>query len=187
MPSRQTIAVLGAGVLGRRIASVFLAGGHEVHIRDPSSQALSDAAAFIDSHRDEFTALTPTPHPSSGIYQTFTDIEPAVADADFVIEAVPEKLPLKVETFAEVDRCAKKPECVIASNSSSFKSSLMIEHVCKERRDKVLNVHFTMPPGIRTVELMTDGDTRNEVFEYATELLKGCGMVPVTARKESTG
>ncbi|KAL4811365.1 hypothetical protein BDV18DRAFT_165453 [Aspergillus unguis] len=183
----QTIAVLGAGVLGRRIASVFLAGGHKVHIRDPSAQALSDAAAFIDEHRADFTALVPSPYPTSGNYETFTEIEPAVADADFVIEAVPEKLPLKIETFAEVDRCARKAGCVIASNSSSFKSRLMIEKVGEQRRDRVLNVHFTMPPGIRTVELMTDGETRDEVFEYVTELLKGCGMVPVTARKESTG
>ncbi|KAL5043097.1 hypothetical protein BDW71DRAFT_130123 [Aspergillus fruticulosus] len=182
----RPIVVLGAGVLGRRIASVLIAGGHTVHIRDPSAQALHDAALFVDAHLHEFTAITPTPRPAPGTYKTFTEIPPAVAEAWLVIEAVPEKLPLKVDTFAEVDRHAPG-DCIIASNSSSFKSSLMMEKVGVERKERVLNIHFTMPPETCTVELMTNGQTRPELFETLSEMLKGCGMIPVTARKESTG
>ncbi|KAL4934224.1 3-hydroxyacyl-CoA dehydrogenase [Aspergillus undulatus] len=182
----RPIVVLGAGVLGRRIASLFVAGGHTVHIRDPSAQALHDAAEFIDTHRDEFSAITPAPHPVSGTYETFTEIPLAVANAWLVIEAVPEKLPLKIETFAEVDRHAPA-DCIIASNSSSFKSRLMLDKVARERRERVLNMHFTMPTAIRIVELMTDGETRPELFESLSTTLRACGMIPVTARKESTG
>jgi 3-hydroxyacyl-CoA dehydrogenase len=182
----RPIVVLGAGVLGRRIAAVLIAGGHTVHVRDPSTQALNDAASFINAHLHEFTAITPTPHPVPGTYKTFVEISSAVAGAWLVIEAVPEKLPLKIDTFAEVDRHAPA-DCIIASNSSSFKSSLMVERVSEQRKQRVLNIHFTMPPQIRTVELMTNGQTKSELFVTLSEILKGCGMVPVTARKESTG
>ncbi|KAJ6035396.1 hypothetical protein N7460_009571 [Penicillium canescens] len=181
----RPIVILGAGVLGRRIASVFIAGGYTVHIRDPSPQALKDAATFIDAHHGEFTAITPK-HPASGTYATFTEIPPAVQNAWLVIEAVPEKLDLKISTFAEVDKNAPA-DCIIASNSSSFKSRLMLDGVRKERRERVMNMHFTMPPGIHTVELMTCGETKTELFGELSEVLNKCGMVPVTARRESTG
>jgi 3-hydroxyacyl-CoA dehydrogenase len=63
----------------------------------------------------------------------------------------------------------------------------MLDDVSQTRRERVLNMHFTMPPGIRTVELMTCGETKPELFGELSEILKGCGMVPVTARRESTG
>ncbi|OGM46319.1 putative 3-hydroxyacyl-CoA dehyrogenase [Aspergillus bombycis] len=184
-PSSRPVVVLGAGVLGRRIASVFLAGGYNVHIRDPSPKALSDASSYIDSHLQDFRALTPSQR-TAGTYKTFTEIPAAVSDAWLVVEAVPEKLPLKISTFAEVDRNAPA-DCIIASNSSSFKSRLMLDEVKPERRERVLNMHFTMPPAIRTVELMTDGETSEKLFTLLTVVLKECGMVPVTARRESTG
>ncbi|KAL3458632.1 3-hydroxyacyl-CoA dehydrogenase [Aspergillus heterothallicus] len=189
MTSSQSrpVVVLGAGILGRRIASVFVAGGYKVHIRDPSAAALTAAAEFIDANRSAFTALTPTPHPASGEFETFTDLPAAVIDAWLVVEAVPEILELKTDIFGEVDQYAPA-DCVLASNSSSYKSGLMVDKVKDGRRAQVLNMHFTMPPGIRTVELMTcGGETRAEVLEEMSRVLARCGMVPVTARKESTG
>ncbi|KAL4882951.1 hypothetical protein BJY04DRAFT_185475 [Aspergillus karnatakaensis] len=189
-PMTRPVTILGAGVLGRRIASVFLAGGHKVHIRDPSPQALQDTAKFIDTHLADFTAILPlttTPFSTSPpSYATFTEIPPAVADAWLVIEAVPEKLDLKIATFAEVDAHAPS-DCIIASNSSSFKSRLFLDGVSEERKQRVLNMHFTMPPGNRTVELMTCGETEDALFEMLSGVLKVCGMVPVVARRESTG
>ncbi|KAL4896210.1 3-hydroxyacyl-CoA dehydrogenase [Aspergillus ambiguus] len=185
-PSKtRPVVVLGAGVLGRRIAAVFAAGGYKVHIRDPSAQALSDASAYIAAHIGDFTAHTPS-QPTPGSVATFTEIPAAVADAWLVVEAVPEKLELKVRTFAEVDAHAPA-DCVIASNSSSFKSRLMITEVSAARRACVLNMHFTMPPAIRTVELMTDGETDPALFPMLSAVLAECGTVPVTARRESTG
>ncbi|KAM0545398.1 hypothetical protein ACHAPJ_011382 [Fusarium lateritium] len=186
-PSKtRAVVVLGAGVLGRRIASLFLAGGYTVHIRDPSPQALADAVEYIDAYRADFTAAVHSKPSTQGSFQVFTELPAAVANAWLVIEAVPEKLPLKVSTFAEVDR-ATPADCIIASNSSSFKSRLMVDEISAERRKKVLNMHFTMPPDIRTVELMTDGETDEELFPILSDVLRECGTVPVTARRESTG
>ncbi|KAK1773872.1 hypothetical protein QBC45DRAFT_426548 [Copromyces sp. CBS 386.78] len=64
----------------------------------------------------------------------------------------------------------------------------MLDKVRSDERKKwVCNVHYTMPPTIRTVELMTSGHTHPEIFPFLSEVLKQCGMLPATARKESTG
>lgn len=183
----RPIVLLGAGVLGRRIAATFLAGGYTVHIRDPSSAALADAESFIAAQLLSFVAVLPKTGAihASGSLRTFTEIAPAVQGAWLVVEAVPEKLELKKTTFAAVAASAPA-DCVLASNSSSFKSRLMVEGLDKWR-ERTLNMHFTMPPAIRTVELMTDGETRHELFRVLSEVLRECGMVPVTAKRESTG
>jgi 3-hydroxyacyl-CoA dehydrogenase len=182
----RPVAVIGGGVLGRRIGCIFIAAGYHVNIRDPSTTALRDAADYIDSHKVEYS-LMPRIHKAReeptdkegkaggpddessvsqvaqvdlrastsapfGICKTFTEIEPAVANAWLVIEAVPEILQLKIDTLAELDKLAPK-DCFIGSNSSSFKSKLMLVNVAPERFEKVFNIHFAMPPVIRTVEL----------------------------------
>ncbi|KAB8230640.1 uncharacterized protein BDW43DRAFT_302357 [Aspergillus alliaceus] len=106
--------------------------------------------ALLTSIVADFTALTLTPSQCpSGTYKTFAEIPAAVSDAWLVVEAVPEQLPLKISTFAEVDRNAPD-DCIIASN-----------------------------------KLMTDGETREELFGLLTDVLKKCGMIPVTAKRES--
>ncbi|KAK0653100.1 hypothetical protein B0T16DRAFT_444152 [Cercophora newfieldiana] len=184
----RPIAVLGAGVLGRRIACVFVAGGYNVRIRDPSPQARSDAIAFIDTNKTQFASeLNPTKSIAPGSYTAVEDIDSAVRDAWLVIEAVPEKLELKIDTFGELDRKAPR-DCIFGSNSSSFRSGLMMDKVeSQERRRLVCNVHFTMPPAIRTVELMMSGETEEGVLGFLQGVLEGCGMLVAVARKESTG
>ncbi|KAK3331462.1 hypothetical protein B0H66DRAFT_487607 [Apodospora peruviana] len=184
------VVVLGGGVLGRRIACTFVSAGYNTHIRDPFPSARSAAIQYIDENKLEYaksTRLGPHATPDQlGQYAAFEDIESACKDAWLVIEAVPEKLELKIDTFGELDRFCPE-DCILGSNSSSFKSSLMLDKVHEERRRLVCNIHYTMPPQIRTVELMTDGETFPEVFGFLSEVLRGCGMLPATARKESTG
>lgn len=160
-----------------------------MHIRDPSKEALEEATSFINENFASFVALTPSPSSAASLstaLRTFTEIPEAVQNAWMVIEAVPEKLELKIETFALLDQHTPA-DCVFASNSSSYRSGLMIEKIGRERQEKTLNVHFTMPPGVRTVELMTDGVTKTDVFEVLSNVLRESGMIPVTAKRESTG
>ncbi|KAK4183952.1 hypothetical protein QBC35DRAFT_77161 [Podospora australis] len=187
--SSRPVAVLGAGVLGRRIACTFVSGGYNVHIRDPSAEARQAAIQYIDENKIPYQQNLPktTGIVVPGSYSASEDIETAVKEAWLVIEAVPEKIELKIDTFAELD--AKAPaDCILGSNSSSFKSSLMLAKVANpDRRRLICNVHYTMPPNIRTVELMTDGETDPAVFPFLSDVLTRCGMLPATARKESTG
>ncbi|KAJ5101594.1 Dehydrogenase [Penicillium alfredii] len=213
----RPIGVIGAGILGRRIGCTFVAAGYHVNIQDPSQESLQETKKYITAHKEEFSLMprvskdkeevmagggmgqgretetsitkmdlemyTQAPF---GNYKTFTEVEPAVANAWLIIEAVPERLELKIDTLAELDAKAP-PDCILGSNSSSIKSSLMIAKVSPERRKRVLNTHFTMPPAIRTVELMTDGETDTVIFSYLEDVLGECGLLPVTARRESTG
>lgn len=213
----RPVAVIGGGVLGRRIGCIFIAAGYHVHIIDVSETALRDAAEYVDTHKAEFslmprihkarediknsegkitgcdveTSITQVDLESSttapfGICKTFTELEPAIGNSWLVIEAVPELLDLKIETFGEMDRLAP-PDCILGSNSSSFKSSLLLEKVSEERRKSVFNIHFAMPPAIRTVEMMTCGVTDLDILSYMEDVMGECGMLPVTARVESTG
>lgn len=98
------------------------------------------------------------------ITRSFTETAPAVSNAWLVIGAIPEKLDLKIDTFKELDeKCPA--DCVIGSNGSSFKSSLMgskvlagVGGVGAARKERFLNMHFTTLPMIRTVEMMTCGE-----------------------------
>lgn len=142
---------------------------------------------FIDESKENFAtyAKTPKGHPL-GSYAAFDDLGAAVQEAWLVIEAIPERLELKVNVFEELDR--KSPaDCIFGSNSSSFRSSLMVAKTRNSRRPLICNIHFTMPPDVRSVELMTDGETHPAIFPFLSEILRRCGMLPVTARKESTG
>lgn len=185
----RPVAVLGAGVLGRRIACSFVAGGYNVHIRDPSAEARGAAIQYIDENKHLYARNVPSSAGAvqPGSYAAYEDIPTAVGEAWLVVEAVPEKIELKIDTFAELDRTTPA-DCILVSNSSSFKSSLMLDKIAnKERRRLVCNMHFTMPPEIRTVELMTDGETEPAVFPFLSDVLAKCGMLPATARKQSTG
>ncbi|KAL2001164.1 hypothetical protein VTN02DRAFT_2147 [Thermoascus thermophilus] len=184
----RPVVLLGAGVLGRRIACCFVAAGYNVHIRDPSEEARKEAVDYIKSHVDEYSSFLPKKKDirTYGQYTTFADIDSAVKDAWLVIEAVPEKLELKIATMGELDRKAPR-DCIIGTNSSSYRSRYMLDDVSPQRRTQILNTHFFMPPAIRAVELMTDGETNPEIFPFLTRVLSDCGMLPVTARKECTG
>lgn len=121
-----------------------------------------------------------------GVLSVHEDMQSAVETAWLVFEVVPEKLDIKIETFAELERLAPS-DCILASNSSSYKSSEMIGRVNEETKRRILNTHYFMPPTIMMVELMTDGHTHPEIFPFLAERHKDAGLFPFVARKESTG
>ncbi|TVY82116.1 3-hydroxyacyl-CoA dehydrogenase-like protein [Lachnellula suecica] len=179
----RTVAVLGGGVLGRRIACTWAAGGWNVMIRDPSSEQRNAALHYIENNVSSYASSMGT---KPGKAQAIEDLAEAVKDAWTVIEAVPEKLSLKIDTFAELEKLAPK-DAILVSNSSSYKSSEMLEKVGKDTRRRILNTHYMMPPDNRIVELMTDGETDEDIFPFYVERLKEVGLHPIVAQKESTG
>jgi 3-hydroxybutyryl-CoA dehydrogenase len=108
----------------------------------------------------------------------------ALTDAWLVVEAVPEKLEIKQKIFADLDRLAA-PDAVLASNSSSFASSEFIGGVGTPER--VLNMHFYMPPAVRSVELMSSGRTHPAILDLLMAELPKYALAPHLVRKESTG
>lgn len=172
--STDKIVVLGC---------IWASAGFDVKLRDPSAQQRADGIAYIEENVQSYSAKT---NQIPGSFEAVEDMKHAVENAWLVIEAVPEKLDLKIATFAELE--ALTPEdCILASNSSSYKSSEMISQVSDSTKTRVLNMHYYMPPACMIVELMTDGYTSPEIFPFMVERCKEAATNPYVARKESTG
>ncbi|SMQ49651.1 unnamed protein product [Zymoseptoria tritici ST99CH_3D7] len=179
----RPVCVLGGGVLGRRIGACFVAAGHTVRIRDPSQKARDDAAEYIKTNISAFTALSQR---EKGSVEAVEDFAAAVKDCWMVIEAVPEVLKIKEETFADLEEHAPA-DCLLATNSSSYKSGEMVGQIKDETKKRVFNAHFMMPPEAVIVELMTSGYTDQGSFPFLEERFKEAGLHPIVALKESTG
>ncbi|KAJ6096932.1 Dehydrogenase multihelical [Penicillium sp. IBT 16267x] len=181
--ANRPVALLGAGVLGRRIACIWASAGYDVRVRDPNPQQRADCITYVEENIASYaekTGILP------GKVEAFEDMKDVVKNAWLVIEAVPEKIQLKIDTFAELDALSPA-DCILASNSSSYKTSEMIEKVCAARKSQILNMHYYMPPACMIVELMTDGFTAPEIFPFLVERTREGATSPYVARKESTG
>jgi 3-hydroxyacyl-CoA dehydrogenase len=162
---------------------VWASAGYDVRLRDPSEQQRVDGIAYIQENVQAYSAKTGK---VPGSFEAFEGMEDAVANAWLVIEAVPEKIGLKIATFAELEAIAAE-DCILASNSSSYKSSEMISRVTDLTKRRILNMHYYMPPQCMIVELMTDGYTSPEIFPFMVERSKEAATIPYVARKVSTG
>ena len=111
-------------------------------------------------------------------------MEVAVTDVGLAIEAVPEQLELKKEIFRTLDRLAPA-DAVLGSNSSSYPTSQIVDAVT--RPERVLNMHFYMPPLQNAVELMSCGKTRPEIIEALIDILLRFGLEPYHVQRESVG
>ena len=105
-------------------------------------------------------------------------------DAWLVIEAIPERLELKKQIFGQLDELAAA-DAVLASNSSSYASRLFLDKV--HHPERVLNIHFYMPPKQTAVDVMSCGKTDRDVIDFVMATLPKFGLYPFEARRESTG
>lgn len=162
---------------------IWASAGFDVRLRDPSSQQREDGVAYIQENVASYAKKLGD---KIGTAQGFESLEDALADAWLVIEAVPEKLQIKIDTFAQLDMQAPS-DCILASNSSSYRSSEMLEKVSESAKKRILNMHYYMPPQCMVVELMTDGYTEESIFPFLVERCKEGNTLPFVARKQSTG
>ncbi|WP_405804769.1 3-hydroxyacyl-CoA dehydrogenase family protein [Streptomyces sp. NBC_01187] len=185
----RPVAVIGAGTLGRRIALVFATRGGAVRVHDPSAGRRTAAVRYVRETLPGVIAArnaadAAVAGAAAGEVRAVDDLAAAVEGAWLVVEAVPEELELKRRVFADLDRLSA-PDAVLATNSSSFASRLLLGGVTRPAR--VLNTHFYMPPEQTVVELMTCGHTDRAVLDLMLAVLPEYGLHPFEARKESTG
>ncbi|MFK0151574.1 3-hydroxyacyl-CoA dehydrogenase family protein [Streptomyces sp. NPDC090493] len=178
----RPVAVIGAGTLGRRIALMFADQGGLVRIYDPSAQAGEAARKYVEENVAQVAARIKGGKPGRVVFTD--DMAETLTDVWLVVEAVPERLELKKDIFGELDRAAP-PDAILASNSSSYASSEFIDRV--EHPERVLNMHFYMPPAQNAIDLMSDGRTDPGVIELLKRELPGYGLFPFEAHRESTG
>ena len=178
----RPVAVIGAGTLGRRIALMFVAHGAAVKIYDLAESQRDVALDYVVNNlpvlSDRLTGVVP------GKVSAEADLVEAIHGAWLVIEAIPERLELKKQIFGQLDELAA-PDAILASNSSSYASRMFLDKV--HRPERVLNIHFYMPPNQAAVDVMSCGKTDRGVMDFVLATLPQFGLYPFEARRESTG
>jgi 3-hydroxybutyryl-CoA dehydrogenase len=176
------MAVIGAGTLGRRIALMFAAHGAAVRIHDLAEAQRHAAVEYVSQNlsglTDGLTGVVP------GRVSAEADIAEAVHNAWLVVEAVPERLELKKQVFGQLDELSAA-DAILASNSSSYASRMFLDKV--HHPERVLNIHFYMPPKQNAVDVMSCGKTDRDVIDFVLQTLPQFGLYPFEARRQSTG
>jgi 3-hydroxybutyryl-CoA dehydrogenase len=180
----RPIAVIGGGTLGRRIAMIFAAGGSRVQLFSRSADSREAARRFIGEHAAGVRERLGLAAGPLGTVELFDALEPAVATAWLVVESVSEDLALKTQVLGELGHLTE-PDAILATNSSSYPSSRLAGAV--ESPERLLNVHFQMPPELIAVELMSCGQTDPAVIDALARRLPHYGLVPFTVKRESVG
>lgn len=178
----QKIGVVGAGTMGNGIAQVFAQAGFDVRLCDTVAAALDRARAGIEKSLNRFVEkgrLTAAERDATlGRLQTGLTVD-ALADVDYVVEAIVENADAKRTLFARLDQITR-PNVVLSSNTSSISITLL--GAATTRPDKVLGMHFMNPVPLMTlVELIRGQATSAESMLTATELCMRLGKSGVEA------
>jgi len=183
------LAVVGAGSMGAQIAQQAALHGVEVRLQDMSTEQLQRA---VDSNRGHLMRRVKRgkldqDHAEASLsrVRTTDNLAEAVADAEFVIEAVFEDLTLKRAVFAELDQAAPQ-EAVLASNSSTMGISKIADVVA--RPERCVNMHFFFPVLVMDlVEVVRGPQTSDETVERAMSMAREIGRTPVLIHREIDG
>jgi 3-hydroxybutyryl-CoA dehydrogenase len=181
--SIREVAVLGAGTMGHGIAQVAAMSGYRVTLRDVSTEILDRALRSIDSNlskgveRGKVTAEERERALSN--MRATTDLA-ETGGADLFIEAVPERMELKRETLAAVERVASG-EFIFATNTSSLSVSEIARGAA--RPERVVGMHFFNPVHImRLLEVVVGERTSADTVEAAREVGRRMRKEPITVR-----
>jgi 3-hydroxybutyryl-CoA dehydrogenase len=182
----ERIAVMGAGVMGSGIAQVMAIAGHDVVCYDVADEALDKGRATVDTGRFGVKGAVERGKLTAGEAEaalqriTFTTELHAIDDVDLVIEAVPERLDLKITVFRDLDkRC--KPETILASNSSGFPIQAL--GAATDRPDRVVGWHWASPaPVMKLAEIVKAPKTSDETVETVKRLAAAAGKNPVVVK-----
>ncbi|MBS4210889.1 MULTISPECIES: 3-hydroxyacyl-CoA dehydrogenase family protein [Neobacillus] len=189
MPAEiRKVGVVGAGTMGAQIAMVCALGGYTVTLQDVSAESLEKGRQILDEQMQKRVAkgrLTAETVEAAFSRIAFTTSLEELSDADFVIEAIVEKLEIKRELFSKLDKITPA-HAILATNSSTIVSSKIAD--ATDRPDQVCNVHFFNPALVmELVEVVRGPHTSAETAETAMEFVKSINKLPVLLNKEISG
>ncbi len=179
--SKPRITVVGAGLMGHGIAQVFALAGHDVTIYDAAKASLDTVKDRIrvnlkDLGDDENAVARVTPN---------GDLAQAVRDADYVVEAVLEDLPLKQKLFGEIE-AQVRPDTILASNTSVIPITDIMGGL--KHRERALGTHWWNPPFlVPLVEVIETQWTAPETVAFAMKLHADAGKQPAHVKKDVAG
>ena len=184
----KTIAVIGAGTMGRGIAYAAALGGYRTVLEDVMPEILDAGVAYIGQALDEGVSrgkVTAEQKAASlARLETARSVEDACREADLVIEAVPEEMELKLEIFTLLDKFAK-PGSIFASNTSSLSITEMA--AITFRPEKCVGMHFFNPvPKMKLLEVVRALGTSDDTLASCCDVGRRMGKDVVVVR-ESPG
>jgi|KBSMisStaDraftv2_1062788.scaffolds.fasta_scaffold66986_2 3-hydroxybutyryl-CoA dehydrogenase len=184
----KTIGVIGAGTMGRGIAYAAALGGYRTLLEDVMPENLASGVAWIKKALDEGVMRGKVNADDSAAavarIETVSTVEATCRESDFLIEAVPEELELKLELYTLFDKFAR-PNAVMASNTSSLSVAEMAEMTF--RPELCVGMHFFNPvPKMRLIEIVRAPKTSDETVAACREVGARMGKEVVVV-KESPG
>ncbi|EMA57220.1 3-hydroxyacyl-CoA dehydrogenase/enoyl-CoA hydratase family protein [Halorubrum lipolyticum] len=185
----QRVTVLGAGNMGHGIAEVAALAGYDVALRDIEEEFVQDGYDQIEWSLGKLAEKDRIGDEEADAaldrVETFVDLEASLADADVVIEVVPEKMAIKKDVYDEVVEYA--PEgTVFVTNTSSLSITELSE--VTDRPERFCGMHFFNPPvRMDLVEVISGKHTSEETLELIEGLAESMGKTPVRVRKDSPG
>jgi enoyl-CoA hydratase/3-hydroxyacyl-CoA dehydrogenase len=185
----EKIAVLGAGVMGHSIAQIAAGAGYRVTIRDIAQEFIERARGRIEGGlRRQVDRGRMTEEASQEILDKILyelDLSKAVAGADLVIEAIPERLELKRRVWGEVSEHVRE-DAILATNTSSLSITEIARSVSHPER--FIGMHFFNPPThMRLVEVIPGKRTDSGTIELVKGLAESLGKTPVDVNKDVVG
>ena len=176
----HTVAVLGAGSMGNGIAHVFARAGYKVILRDVDQRYLDRGMDTIAKNLDREIKKGKLAEAEKatvlGLLVPVTDMS-AVANADFLVEAVPEKIEIKRHVLFEADHLLRS-DVIIASNTSSIAMTTLA--ALTKRPERFVGMHFMNPvPVMALVEVIRALQTSDATFTLTMDLAKKLGKTPV--------
>ena len=184
MTAVEKAAVIGTGTMGPGMGAVLERAGVEVALYDVSAEQLEKARAGVELARSVLDRLGNEDRRGSEL-RFEPDLADALGGADMVIEAVPEKLELKQQVFADFEQHVS-PEAVLASNTSGIPITKIAEGL--EHPERVIGMHWSNPPHlIPMIEVIPGEKTAPEVAATTEELIGRIGYHPCTLKKEVPG
>lgn len=187
----KKIAVLGAGTMGHGIAETFARAGFSVNLQETYEPLRNSVKDTIKVELEQFCEHNLI-HEEDIKYileriKMFADLEEAVREADFVIEAISEEINMKRKIFKELDEYCK-PETIIASNTSSFSLESMTRDISDKRRKKVMICHWYNPAHIMPlIEMSCFGNMSQEDYEKVEKLFEASGKQTIKIHKDIPG
>ena len=180
----KSIAVIGAGTMGRGIAYAAVVVGYRTILEDVSADVLERATAWIHQALDEGVARGKVSREQQekarGLLSLVRSVEEAGCQAELLIEAVPENMPLKLGIFQTLNRVASK-RTIFASNTSSLSIAELSAVV--ENPGRVIGMHFFNPvPKMKLLELVTTPTTSDEAIAACREIGQRMGKEVVVVR-----
>ena len=181
----RTVTVLGAGTMGHGIAHASIVSGFDTRLYDVSDDRLDAARVTVDRILRKAVELgklqTPEADAALGRLQTTSDVSAALEGADFVIEAAPERIDVKLALMADIERAAP-PGAIVATNTSALSITEMAGALSTPAR--VAGMHFFNPVHkMKLIEIVQALETSPDTLEAVEQVARAMGKETVLVRE----